>query len=219
MRKRDGTIVGIESSTPRMTATGPLIRGRAALTQSFEYRYVRTPVETLPPLQRDTGVESFDSYTQLDLSLTERQNASVTLSFYPQKLSYLGLNTFTPQPSTPDLRQRGYFLAFAHKFVLRSGALLASQVSFKEFDSNLKPHSDEPYRLAVETTSGGFFNRQDRDTGRFEWREIFTPRAFEGWGRHQTKGRAGFRSQRFRRKAEFHSCRSIEGIGRSGGTD
>ncbi len=187
MRKRDGTIVGIESSTPRMTVTGPLIRGRVALTQSLEYRYVRTPVETLPPLERDTEVESFDSYTQLDLSLTERQNASITLSFYPQKLNYLGLNTFTPQPATPDLRQRGNFLSFAHRLVSHSGALLASQISFKGFDSNLKPHSHELYRLGVETVTGGFFNRQDRDTDRIEWQETFTPRAFTGWGRHQPK--------------------------------
>jgi len=187
MRKRDGTIIGIESSTPRMTVTGPLIRGRVAFTQSLEYRYVRTPVETLPPLERDTGLESLDSFTQVDLSLTERQNASFTLSFYPQKLNYLGLNTFTPQPSTPDLRQRGHFLAFSHKFVSRSGALLASQISFKVFDADLKPHSNEIYRLGIETTTGGFFNRQGRDTGRFEWQEVFTPRALVGWGRHQPK--------------------------------
>jgi hypothetical protein len=187
MRKRDGSIVGIESSTPRMTLTGPLIHGRAALTQSFEYRYVRTPVETLPPLERDSVVESFDSYTQLDLNITERQNASVTLSFHPQKLNNLGLNTFTPQPATPDLRQRGHFLAFAHKFVSQSGALLASQISFKEFDADLKPHSNEPYRLGIETATGGFFNRQDRDTSRFEWQEGFSPRAMEARGRHQLK--------------------------------
>jgi hypothetical protein len=187
MRKRDGTIVGIESSTPRLTVTGPLIRGRLAFTQALEYRYVRTPVETLPPLQRDTGLESFDSYTQVDLSLTERQNASITLSFYPQKLSYLGLNTFTPQPATPDLRQRGDFLAFAHKFASPSGALLASQISFKKFDADVKPHSQELYRLGIETTTGGFFNRQHRDTDRFEWQEVFTPHALSGWGRHQPK--------------------------------
>ncbi|MCZ2078148.1 MAG: TonB-dependent receptor, partial [Bryobacterales bacterium] len=187
MRKRDGTIMGIESATPRATVTGPLIRGRVAFTQSLEYRYVRTPIETLPPLERDIGVESFDSYTQVDLSPAERQSASITVSLYPQKLSYVGLNTFTPQPSTPDLRQRGYFLAFSHKLISRSGALLASQISFKKFDANLKPHSSEVYKLGVETTTGGFFNRQDRDTGRFEWQEVFTPHALTGRGQHKLK--------------------------------
>lgn len=187
MRHRDGSIVGIESATPRMTFTTPIVRNRVALTQSFEYRYVRTPVDTLPALKRDTGLESFDSFTQLDVNINERQNASVTLSFYPQKLNYLGLNTFTPQEATPDLRQRGYFVAFSHKWVSSSGALLASQVSYKSFDSDVKPHSDDLYKLEVETTEGGFFNRQHRDTDRFEWQEVMTPRAKTFVGQHQFK--------------------------------
>lgn len=192
MRHRDGSIMGIEAATPRFTVTGPIKPGRIAITQSLEYRYVRTPIETLPPLQRDTGLESFDSYTQLDLNITEHQNASVTLAIYPQKLNYLGLNTFNPQPSTPDLHQRGEFLAFSHRYISQSGAMLASQVSFKTFDSDVKPHSDDLYRLEVETTTGGFFNRQNRDTNRFEWQEVYTPRAFTGWGRHQFKAGWGF---------------------------
>jgi hypothetical protein len=120
-------------------------------------------------MARDTTLESFDSYSQLDLSLTETQSASVTLAFYPQKQNYLGLNTFRPQPATPDLRQRGHFLAFSHKLVSNSGALLASQVSFKTLDADLKAHSDDLYQMGIETTTGGFFNRQSRDTGRLEW--------------------------------------------------
>ena len=53
LRKRDGSIVGLESLTPRITFTGPLVRNRVAITQSFEYRFVRTPVESLPPMRRD----------------------------------------------------------------------------------------------------------------------------------------------------------------------
>jgi hypothetical protein len=187
MRRRDGSIMGVEASTPRLTITTPVVRGRVALTQSFEYRFVRTPVDTLPPLKRDTELESFDSFTQVDLNLSERQNASVTVAFYPQKLNYLGLNTFTPQEATPDLRQRGHFLAFSDKWVSPSGALFASQVSFKTLDSDVKPHSQDVYELQVETTTGGFFNRQDRDTNRFEWQEVITPRAVTRLGQHQFK--------------------------------
>ena len=49
-RVRDGDIVGLESVTPRLTVTGPLVKKRVAITQSFEYRFVRTPVQSLPPL-------------------------------------------------------------------------------------------------------------------------------------------------------------------------
>jgi hypothetical protein len=61
LRDRDGTIAGIGGATPRMTFTGPIVKDRIAVTQSFEYRFVRTPVNSLPPLARDTKLESFDS--------------------------------------------------------------------------------------------------------------------------------------------------------------
>ena len=53
-----------------MTFTGPLIKDRIALTQSLEYRYVRTPVNSLPPMQRDTTLQAYNSYTQSDLNLS-----------------------------------------------------------------------------------------------------------------------------------------------------
>src|SRR5271157_5409553 len=43
-RERGGSIVGIGAFTPRMTFTGPLVKDKIAITQSFEYRFVRTPV-------------------------------------------------------------------------------------------------------------------------------------------------------------------------------
>ena len=110
-------IVGIGAFTPRITITGPIIKDRLAFTQSFEYRFVRTPVESLPPLQRDTKLESFDSFSQFDLKINERQSATLSVAVFPQKFDYLGLNTFTPQPSTPDLHQRGYQISAQHSFV------------------------------------------------------------------------------------------------------
>ena len=105
---RDGDVVGLESVTPRLTVTGPLVKNRVAITQSFEYRFVRTPVQSLPPMQRDMKLESFDSFTQVDVSLSETHSATFSFSAFPEKLAYMGLNTFTPQESTPDLHQHGY---------------------------------------------------------------------------------------------------------------
>jgi hypothetical protein len=51
-RVRDGTISGIGSATPRVTFTGPIWTDHIAFTQSLEYRFVRTPVNSLPPYQR-----------------------------------------------------------------------------------------------------------------------------------------------------------------------
>jgi hypothetical protein len=186
-RKRGGDFVGIGAFTPRLTLTGPLYRDKIAFTQSFEYRFVRTPVESLPPLRRDTKLESFDSFTQFDLNISSKQTATVSFAVFPQKLDYLGLNTFTPQPSTPDLHSRGYQTSFQHRYVADSGGVLISQFSYKTFDADVFPNSTDPYRLLVETTEGGFFNRQKRETHSVAWQEIYQLSPKQFWGSHQLK--------------------------------
>ena len=202
-RDRDGHIVGIEAFTPRATLTGPIIKDRLAFTQSFEYRFVRTPVDSLPPLQRDTKLESFDSFSQLDLKINEKQTATLSLAVFPEKLDYLGLNTFAPQPSTPDLHQHGYQLSVQHHYVAESGALLTSQLAYQDFDANLYANSDDPYRLLIETTEGGFFNRQHRDTDRVEWQEIYQARPRHFYGEHQLKAGLDFSHSSYNGRQQF----------------
>ena len=42
--------------------------------------------------------------------------------------------------------------------------------------------NNEPYELLIDTTEGGFFNRQRRNANRFDWQESyqFAPRQFLG---------------------------------------
>jgi hypothetical protein len=186
-RERAGTIAGLGAATPRFTFTGPLIRQRVALTQSFEYRFLRTPVNSLPPLERDTKLEGFNSYTQADIAPDAKQTATISLAIYPQKLNYMGLNTFTPQPSTADFKQRGYQVYAQHRYFARENTALISQFSYKTYDVDINAQSDDPYRLLVDTTEGGFFDRQNRRTDRYGWVESyqFAPRQL--FGSHQLK--------------------------------
>jgi len=186
-RVRNGSVVGVGGATPRMTITGPLIKDRLAFTQSMEYRFIRTPVNSLPPYERDTTLESVNSYTQFDASLSPKQTATFSLSVYPQKLKDLGLNTFLPQPSAPDYHQRGYQVYTQHRYMTGPDSLLTSQFSYKVFDTDLTEHNNDPYRLLVETTEGGFFNTQTRRSSRLDLQETyqFGPRHL--WGEHRWK--------------------------------
>jgi hypothetical protein len=186
-RKRDDHFVGIESATPRATITGPLIKNKVAFTESFEYRFVRTPVESLPPLERDIKFEGFTWFNQFDVNLDSRQSMTVNFTLYPQKLNYLGLNTFAPQPSTPDLHQRGYMASLQHRYTISPESLLVSQFSHKRFDADVTPNSTDPYQLLVETTEGGFFNRQSRQSEHSEWDETLQFAKRDSVGYHQFK--------------------------------
>ena len=184
LRDRNGTIAGIGAATPRVTFTGPLLKDRLALTQSFEYRFVRTPVNSLPPLERDTKLEGLNSYTQLDLIPGARQTATVSITNYPQKLDYMGLNTFTPQPSTADFRQRGHEIYAQHRYITGSDSMLTSQFSYKTYDVNINPQSYEPYQLLIDTTEGGFFNQQSRRTTRYDAQESYQFGSRQFFGAH-----------------------------------
>jgi len=205
-RVRDGSWVGLEAVTPRMTFTGPLVKDRIAWTQSLEYRYVRTPVNSLPPLQRDTRNTNFNSYTQIDANISPKQTLTASFALFPQKLDYFGLNTFNPQEATPNLHERGYQIYLQHRYITDSGSMLSSQLSFRQFNADLLPNSSAPYQLLVETTQGGFFNRQDRDSSRVEWQEIYQLPSRRFYGSHELK--AGFSFAR----SSYHGYDNFEPV-------
>lgn len=203
LRRLDGSIMGIAAATPRITLSGPILKDRIAFTQSFEYRYERDPVNSLPALQRDTRSESFDSYTQVDMNISQKQTATASFAIFPQKLDFYGLNTFTPQASTPDLHERGYQGYLQHRFITASGDLLTSQVSFRKFDADVFANSNGPYQLLLETTNGGFFNLQNRETFRTEWEEIFHVHPLHFYGAHELQAGIEFAHSSYDGRQEF----------------
>lgn len=203
LRKLDGSIMGIAEATPRLTISGPIVKDRVAVTQSFEYRYERDPVDSLPHLQRWTRSENFNSYTQLDFNISQKQTATASFAIFPQKLDYYGLNTFTPQPSTPNLHERGYEASLQHRYVTNSADLLTSQVSFTKFDADVLPNSGSAYELHVETTKGGFFDRQRRRTTRIDWEEVFHSHPYHLFGSHELDAGFEFAHSTYDGRLEF----------------
>ena len=179
-RVRDDTVFGIGAATPGMTCTGPMWGDHIAITQSLEYRFVRTPVNSLPPFQRDTTLEGLNSFTQFDFNLTPKQTATFSAAVYPQKLQYLGLNTFTPQSSTSDYHQRGYQLYGQHRYLTGNESLLTSQFSYKTFDVDITPAGSGPYQLLLETTEEASLNSQTRRAASLGRMYQFAPRHFLG---------------------------------------
>jgi hypothetical protein len=213
MRVRDGTLMGIGGATPRITITGPVIKDRIAFTQSMEYRFIRTPVNSLQPDARDTTHEGVNSYTQFDLNVTDKQTATVAVAVYPQKLKYAGLSTFLPQTSSSDYHQRGYQWYGQHRYAVGTNSLLTSQFTYKTFDADITPYGNGPYQLWLETTEGQYFNSQVRRSTRFDWQETYqlAPRHF--WGTHEWKIGLDYAHSSFDSTQTF---RPVELVGDSG---
>jgi hypothetical protein len=187
-RRRGDKWSGIEAFTPRLAVSGPLKKNKLWFMQSFEYRFVRTPVESLPSDKRDTGLESFDSLSQVDWDVNSRHHLTSTFSLFPEKLRFVGLNTFNPEEVTPNYKQRGWFWGLNERWTVSDKALLESYFSVKKFDGDVFPSSGEQaMNFAPDVNSGNYFNRQDRRSRRMEALEIYNFTAPDFAGSHFMK--------------------------------
>jgi Carboxypeptidase regulatory-like domain/TonB-dependent Receptor Plug Domain/TonB dependent receptor len=173
-RFRDSHLYGVQSATPRLAIGGPIKKDKAFFFQSFEYRFVRSEVTSLPADKRDKKLESFDSFTRVDVNLNNSNRLSVSFSLFPQKRDAANLNTFTPLETAANIHQRGWFFAVNEQKTFGNHALLQSSFSLKKFDVDVFSSSGAPFVIAPRTRSGGWFNRQSRDSRRIQLLETLS---------------------------------------------
>ena len=72
------------SSSRGCRSPGPLKRDRLLFGQYLQYRYVRTPVKSLPG-EPTLGLDSFDSFTRLDAVLSSRHSLTGGVIYFPRQ--------------------------------------------------------------------------------------------------------------------------------------
>jgi TonB dependent receptor len=178
VRRRGGAFKGIESFTPRVTIGGPVVNGKLSVLQSMQYEYSQTRVFGLPPFESDTKLQSFESFSRADWTVSPANHFTGSAIVSPRKTSYAGLNTFNPQGVTPDVENHNLLGSGTDQIILGSRGVLETRVSVKQFDSMIYPsHGRAAMVLAPDVNSGSYFNDQDRTSRRAEWLSTysFTP--------------------------------------------
>ena len=97
----------VDKFEPRLSISGPLKRDRLLFGQYLQYRYVRTPVKSLPG-EPQLGLDSFDSFTRLDAVLSSRHALTGGVIYFPRKITNATLSTFRPPETTPKFTQEGF---------------------------------------------------------------------------------------------------------------
>ncbi len=187
LRKRNGKIMGIESFTPRFALAGPIVKDKFWISQNFEYRFIRTKVTSLPELHNETVLETFDSFSRFDFDINSMNQFSTVFSLYPQNIRYVNLNTFRPEEAAPNYKQRGFFLAFNEKAIINLNSLLDTTFSIKDYDAHIWGNSPDIQTISPEGWRGGFFDKQDRFSRRYEFEQNFTFEPKKWHGVHNPK--------------------------------
>ena len=181
----DSRVVGIRSVTPRVQFGGPLFGSRVHFSENANYSIDKQPVRGLSYPNNEIRTEGFQSFTQIDLTLSGRHFLTGTFNIFPQRISNAELSLFNPRPVTPTYHQRGYTGSFADLLSFEGNATLRSNFQLTEFDSDVHGQGSAAMTLAPLGNSGSFFNESHRVGRRYELGEIYSSRPRQFFGNHQ----------------------------------
>lgn len=182
-----GFFEGIRAFEPRLSVSGPLREDRLFFAQDLQFRYVTTPVKSLPG-EPEIDLRSFDSFTRLDAVLSTRHMVSGGVILFPRELRRATMNTFRPVETTPELKQEGWSTGVVDRFSIWPELVLESTVSVRDFEIELESGNPVPMIYAPQSQGGGYFNDQERDVRTFQWVEALSLTTRNLWiGEHVFK--------------------------------
>ena len=158
---------------PRFSISGPIKRDKLLLGQYFQYRFVRTPVKSLPG-EPQLGLDSFDSFTRLDAVLSSRHALTGGVIYFPRKITNATMSTFRPEETTPKFTQKGFSVGAVDRLILNPHAVLESTLAIRTFEVDQKTQGEAPMVYAPQGQSGNFFNRQERNVRSLQFVEALT---------------------------------------------
>jgi TonB-dependent receptor-like protein/carboxypeptidase family protein len=180
------SLQGVRGFEPRFSIRGPLRENRVFVAEDLQFRYVATPVKSLPD-EPETKLTSFDSFTRVDGVVSARHTMGGTLILFPRKIEGGSMNTFRPPEVTPDFNQSGSSLGFLDRLALAPDVVLETTLSGRWFEINVNTDGRTPMVYAPQTQSGSFFNDQERTVGSRQWVEALTISHRLGLGEHVLK--------------------------------
>ncbi len=157
-----GFFKGIRAFEPRLSVRGPLRRDRLFLSQDLQFRYVTTPVRSLPE-EPVIDLRSFDSFTRLDGVISSRHTLGGGVVMFPRSIRRVTMNTFRPIETTPAFNQGGFSVGLLDRLALRPDLVLESTVAFRRFEIEVETDNHAPMVYTPAMQGGGFFNNQERD--------------------------------------------------------
>jgi len=174
---------GLRDATPRFNFEGPLVAGKLYLSEGMDYEVRKIPVYELPfPFnqKKQTGVNSF---AQVDWVISGRHLATATVHVAPQRLAFVNIDYFNPQPTSPDARTHNYTGVLADHLTI-FGGVLESNFSVTRFDANIWGQGPADLELTPSGNRGNYFATQNREALRIGGTTAFSFAPWRHWGTH-----------------------------------
>jgi outer membrane receptor protein involved in Fe transport len=178
--------------TPRLNLSGPIRRGRAWFSNSFDTQYIKTVIEDLPQGEDRISAWRLSNllHTQVNLTPSQILYTGFLANFWTAPRT--GLSVLDPLETTVDRRSRQWFFHVKDQVYLTSRALVEFGFAANRTFGREIPQGQELYALTPFGKHGNFFSDAIREAGREQWMaNTFLP-SFRAHGHHQFKAGVDF---------------------------
>lgn len=186
-RIRSGHWVGLESDSPRVYFSGPLLGDKLTFSEAFTYDYSDQPVRGLAWPHNETRKQGWTSFSDFYYSFSAQHLASLDVKFFPVRRQYDNIDSLIPQTASADYGQSGFSIGAHDHYLFKGGGILTTAAQFTDFDSY--SHGQGPEYMQVTPTGwqGNFFNAWTRSSAQQEAQANYVFPHKHWHGRHDFK--------------------------------
>jgi carboxypeptidase family protein/TonB-dependent receptor-like protein len=170
---------------PRFGVTGPIVRGRAWYSDSFESEYSESVVTALPSGQDTRSGWAGSNLLHAQVNLTPSNILFADFLINVDNEGRVGLGALNPIPTTSNLHSHEYFESLKDQKYFGHGALLEFGYAHTDFFQAQSPQGQNLYIISTQGFSGNYFlnsaQTATRDQGLIQ---AFLPK-FQLAGTHQ----------------------------------
>jgi hypothetical protein len=176
-----------DSLVPRVTFSGPLIKGKVWFFEGWDGEYDHTVIKEITHgIDRD-NFWRIGNMAKIQANLAPGNILTATYLLNRQRDQYLGLSIFSPAQSTPSDEESGDFLQAKDQIYFSGGELFEYGFNFDQYTSDFLPHNAGPSLVSSVTNIGTYYLRSHTVARR--WQGLanisFAPQQWRG--RHELK--------------------------------
>jgi hypothetical protein len=186
-RFRSGHLVGIESDTPRLYFSGPLLGDKFTFSEAFTYDYSDQPVRGLAWPNNETRKQGWTSFTDFYYTISPQHLISVDVKFFPVRRQFDNINSLIPQTASADYGQSGYSIGMHDHYLFTGGGILTTIAQFTDFDSYSHGQGQQDLLVTPTGWQGNFFNSWSRSSAQQEAQVSYLFPRRQWHGRHDFK--------------------------------
>ncbi len=168
LRGKDDHLRGVSEEKPRLTVTGPVVKGKLNVSQTFTYTFMRAPVRGLTWPLNEIRTRGVGSLTTVQAILTPRHLVTMNVDVFSHRVEFADINALLPQSASSNDGQKGVTAGLTDSYQFVSGMVLNTAVRYTRFDSDAYGQGSASLLITPDGWAGNYFNSWTRGSNQVQ---------------------------------------------------